>query len=387
MGGITSWAHRAALSKREMSEDKQRFTKALDAEDALGAVVQELGHLADHIHLRKRVWVPGEGRKREIDVIAVCQCLYVVEVKNWSGKVWRNEQKRWFQLPPRQNARALEFNDVLGEVEYKAKALVALLHRSGVDVPPGSVRAVVVFSSDNVKLDPVTIGKDPSVFTKHQFKEIVEQRSVMHDTLSTYVPMLFAGKNEITPPLRAKINAVLGGVRTWDVVRLHNGERYTGDLKWLRLNEFKDWKHANDKDQHLNVMRKDLKSVDLRWSSASWWGMFAAAWQGAAGVVYVTLQDYVPLTRTKPFLAAARQRGEKVTAVPDVRDFQRLKAAGTLDPMHVPPPTIAVPLTTRSSKSHIVDVNHISFHPAGQVAPLVLALSEIATIELSGDGE
>jgi hypothetical protein len=366
LSGLLSWNHRAALSKQVMSEDKIKFQRALDAEDNVAAAVEGLGHLSDHIHVRKRVFVPEQGRSREIDVIAVCSSLYVVEVKNWSGKVWRNED-RWFQLPPRAGARALEFNDVLAEVEYKARALVRYLQKNNIDVPAGSVRAVVVFTSAKVDLCPTTIRNHPSVFTAKSFQETVERRSAWNDLVTTWAPQLFAGKSEITPPLRARINSVLSSVRTWDVLILHNGTRHQGDLKWIKLPEYTEWQDSRDREPFLNVQRPSIASASLSWASASWWGALSAAWQGSAGMLQVQLKKGVRLVKPEN-----KKRGLKAP---------KPGPTAAVDDLH--PAVLQIPLSHKSSKRAVTDVNHVVFLPAGHTGPIQVALSEIARLEVS----
>lgn len=392
LSGMLSWSHRSTLAAKQLDEDNKKFQRALDAEDALGDIVKELGHLADHVHLRKRIFIQESNRSREIDVIAVCQALYVVEVKNWAGKVWRNEANRWFQLPPVGGARALEYNDVLEECAFKARGLVRYLQKHGVDVPPGSVRPVVVFASDKVQLDPANLGKDPSVFTKSQFREIVEQRSAIHDTLTTVAPWFFAGATEITPPLRKRINALLQVAKTWDVVIMHNGERQQGDLRWIKLPEYTEWKHANDREQGLNVMRKDIKSATVSWSSSSWWGMVGAMWQGSAGVMNLELQHYVPLVRPKGKSAASSSssggNGKKGTKPPPkAAKATDASGSGSGSGDDKPPTVHVINFTTKSAHRAAVDVNHVVFHQAGQVGPTVFPLSEIASLILSEGGD
>jgi hypothetical protein len=378
---MSTWNHREASSLKEVSKEKIKFQRALDAEDDLGAIVANLGHLSDHIHLRKRIFVPEQNRSREIDVIAVCSALYVVEVKNWSGKVWRNGN-RWFQLPMGNSAaRTLEFNDVLGEVEYKAKALVRFLQKNGVEVPPGSVKAVVVFSSERCELCPTTIANHPSIFTKKTFQETVERRSVWADTLTNIAPMFFAGRNEIIPSVRRQINVLLAEVRTWDVLITHNGERHQGDLKWIRLPEYTDWQHHADRDPHLNVQRADIVSAKMVWSSKSWWGILGAMWQGTAGHLQLVIQPKVRLLRP-----AEKQRLAKQAA----KDAKKAAHGGGPKPgpraapaaEDLPPGVHQVPLTAKSGNRKTAEVNHVVFHPAGQTGPMTFPLSEVAILEV-----
>uniref|UniRef100_A0A7S1W1X5 NERD domain-containing protein n=1 Tax=Neobodo designis TaxID=312471 RepID=A0A7S1W1X5_NEODS len=379
LNGLLSWSHRAALSYREVAQEKQRYHLALDAEDALGDVMQGLGHLADSIHLRKRIHVPEQGRSREIDVIAVTHCLYVVEVKNWAGKIWSNGNK-WYQLPPRPGARALEFDDVLEECEYKARALVRTLMKHGVEMPAGSVRAIVVFANEKAQLDPATVGKHPSVFTREQFKDTVEPRSRTRDFLSYIAPSILASKSDIPVALRQKINGLLSKTRTWDTVVKHNGERYQGDLKWIKLVEYQDWRHVRDAQAGLNVQRQDIESVDLSWASPAWYGVLGAMWQGAAGVLTITVGKKYPMVAGDATAASAGGKGSG-GAKKQPRESRRLDADPDAPRTHV------VRLSTRSTHKNTIDVNHVVFQPAGQQGPSVFPLSEVATMELSANAD
>ena len=369
--GLLSWSHRAALSYREVEDSNVRYNLALEAEDALGDVVVGLGHLADSIHLRKRIYVPEQQRSREIDVVAVTNCIYVVEVKNWAGKVWSNNGK-WYQLPPRQNARALEFDDVLDECEFKARALVRTLMRSGVEVPPGSVKAIVVFANPKVVLDPATVGKHPSVFTKKQFQATVEPRNWSKEWLTWAAPAIFLGRAEIPPQLRTKVNDVLSKVRTWDGLIMHNGERLQGDLKWIKLPEYTAWQHVRDREQGLNVQRKDIDDVSLSWASPSWYGAFGAMWQGAAGVLTLRVDKRYPL-------APCGQNKKDRSKGP--KSSQRADASMDAPREHV------IHLSTKSTHRQIIEVNHVVFQPAGQRGPAVYPLSQIAKLELSANAD
>ena len=153
------------MAARARDNDNTRFCEALAAEESVGRVVSALGHLTENIHLRKRIPDREAKRNREIDVIAVADTLYVVEVKNWAGDVW-SHGPRWFQLPPCANAHALEFNDVAQEVQEKADLLIRYLKEEhNVVVPPDCVKPVVVFSNDSCRLDPRSLGQKGNVMT------------------------------------------------------------------------------------------------------------------------------------------------------------------------------------------------------------------------------
>lgn len=290
--GWRTWNMQCLQGKREKTVEAKRLGNALSAEDRVRDVVAALGH-TEHVHLRRRVWVPEEGRNREIDVIAVTDHgLLVIEVKNWVGFIWQNGRK-WYQKPPSKHAKAIEFFDIMGEHEKKVAALATYLRNCGVDIPDNLIKPVLLFSNKNCKLD-AQLEANPNVHTLESFKKSVAPRAAVREWVTHYVPFML-GTNEISAAMKTNISDALRSVRTWDIVHLHNGTLLHGDLVGVEL-----------PTDGISLTRADFKTVAMHWSRTDLWGMLSSLWYGSACELDVELhrplrrRGYTPKKGTPP---------------------------------------------------------------------------------------
>jgi hypothetical protein len=265
---------------QEQSTDVRRLNAALSAEESVKEALNNIGF--HETFLRRRIFVAESNCNREIDVIAIIDKIYVIEVKNWSGSVWCNGP-RWFQLPVKAE-RALEFGDITEECHFKAMSLLRHLENvHKILLPPGSVVSCVVFTSPAVKLDPNSAKRLPNVFTLESFREFIGKSrsgSSWRDLLAPVVPSFFHPSRSITLEQKNSVAHALGNVRTWDIVMLHNGTTIHGDLVSLECPNF-----------YFSYDRKHIVSVIFKWASPSLVGLAVSLWKGSAGTVLVKLTE------------------------------------------------------------------------------------------------
>jgi hypothetical protein len=443
---VRSWNYQAVMTHRGMTAAKQRKNAAAEAEDAVADAARALGHGGASVHMNKRVFVPQQRRCREVDVILVADALYVVEVKNWAGDIWRNGG-RWFQKPPRENAQALEFGDLLEEIEFKSNALVQFLaHEHGIAMPPNSVLPCLVFTRAGCRLDPATVGCLPNVFTLDAFAQMVGPAAAASWlNPMAYFPTPFGTLARVQ---RAAINKAMDCIRTWDTIVLHNGEQITGDIMRLVLPEYQPADRAlAGGPGSLVLARNEMTELSVDWAAASWFGIVAALFNGYGGCARMKLAPHchviysgvaAPKQIAAPKAAAEEKKAEPVkkkqhlhggekqrhkhrvdgvdpAPAPAAAKKQQAPAAAAAAPVprkvpqhshqpkiHSPtsalvsrsdrvPAALTIPLTHKSIKSKSTGrtattsdgVNHVVFRPAGKPQSDVVPLSHVRSIELS----
>lgn len=291
----------SVLTGTEQGNQEKQLNAALSAEERVGAIIEEESCGGIPVFLRRRVFVAECNHNREIDVVAIADNILAIEVKNWSGSVWRNGN-RWFQLAVRAQ-RPLEFEDIFKEARVKAVALqrhlendhkIAMSSHSAEAAAAGAPKVipVLVFTNPTVKLDPNTIANMDFVFTLDTFREYLRRNVSLiqrqHQTWTQWVSQLvipnFLRPKRTTAALtqseKDEVEAALGTVRTWDTVVLHNGAMMHGDVVAVEC-----------PSASCGYQRYHLHQITLTWSTPTLLGLMGSLWNGTAGTVKLTLCD------------------------------------------------------------------------------------------------
>ena len=276
LNGFRSWNCQQAQTLKEQTDSARRFRISMAAETSIEKVLQNCGYVA---FMNRRIWNEAAGCRREIDLITVTDdYILVIECKNWVGSVWRNGVK-WYQLP-KEDARALQFEDVYGENVKKAKLLHEhLIKDCKCDIDEKSIIPVVVFTHPKVKLDPKSVSNMPNVFTMERFIQWLQpsaakQATTWWGTLTSMLPAFITGNSgpKLSLAQKTKVEKALGLARTWDSVILHNGTLLNGDIISVEV-----------VSSDVSVARNLIYDVTVEWAANTLWGMCASMWAGSAG--------------------------------------------------------------------------------------------------------
>jgi hypothetical protein len=366
---FTSWNHRAVQAKLDMGDDARRFRAAIEAEDSIATVAALVGHSHASIHLRKRIFIPHDRRNREIDVIIVADKLYVVEVKNWQGDVW-SDGRKWYQRPTQRSISSIEYDDVAEEVEHKAGGLLAFLQKKGIAIDESMVSPLVVVAHSNARLDPRTVGKRPNVMTVEGFKAFVEaKKKSVWATVAAWIPFL-APRDVLSWGAKKAVNEALGGVRTWDVIMTHAGERLQGDIVRISFpvetggpGSSAAAASGGSTVPATTVLRRDIVKCDVSWASEGWFGLATALWNGRAGQCVVELPP-------PPTPGSSSRRATATSASPAA-----------------PGRRIVVPLTSQKvDPRRVPSMSHVVIQQAGSASNTLVPLCTVAKIDLGDSG-
>jgi hypothetical protein len=358
--GYKTWTMQSVLTEKQKDKKQAQLNAALGAEDQIAAILREAGL---PVFLRKRVFVAEANHNREIDVIAIADKVLVIEVKNWSGSVWRNGF-RWYQLPPR-SSQPLEFEDIFSESKYKTESLRRHLendHKIHLPQEQEDLVSCVVFTHPNVKLDPDTVANLPYVFNMNTFRAYVQTNysplsraglsvAATHVLKSctrwawSLVPVLGASKPQdhlLDGDTKERIHMALDSVRTWDTVVLHNGTLIHGDVMGVEC-----------PSAACAYLRHHLVGIVLRWSDPSLLGLVGSLWNGTAGTVELLLSE-------------AKKKPKKKEQKPRQGDGN-----------------VMFPIIQPKSKTDLMQVDRILMKRAGTPRAEPIVLTNIRTIELS----
>lgn len=349
----------SVLTELEQDQKVRTLNNALSAEERVAKVIEEESGFP--VFLRKRVFVAQDNHNREIDVVCIADRILAIEVKNWTGSVWRNDY-RWFQLPFRAQ-RPLEFEDIFAEARHKAEALKKHLENDhkillqGEDGTPASkmVLPVLIFTHPQVKLDPNTIANMEGVFTLESFRAYIgslphavkRSQQSWGEWMLSKVPQLWptsmSRRQAMLPAdVKDQVESALGKVRTWDTVTLHNGTLIHGDVVSI------DCPSASS-----SYARHHIVNICLTWSTGGVVGLAGSLWNGTAGVVTLELVD-------------AKRQGKRNESKP--RDAQG---------------NIVFPIIMPKAKTDMRNIDRIVVKRAGTPNGEPIPLSTIRSIELS----
>ena len=186
------------------------------------------------------------SRRSEIDLIILTpKSVHVIEVKNWSGEIWQDEDNPHQWIRRRRNRDAQGIHSVVEVNEAKAWSLCNFLESRGVAVGPGCIRSHIFFTNPNLKMDRA-IEETPEVVTVHHIggflagletktldRIILRMAKLILDQESAdMVQQGLAGS--MPQSIYDQILKEFDQLHTWDRLHFHGGAVETGDLLWVK---------------------------------------------------------------------------------------------------------------------------------------------------------
>ncbi|MDA8153101.1 MAG: nuclease-related domain-containing protein [Acidithiobacillus sp.] len=186
------------------------------------------------------------SRRSEIDLIILTpKAVHVIEVKNWSGEVWEDEEnpRQWFRR--RRNRDAETIHSVVDVNRAKAWSLCNYLKSNGVTVVAEHIHSHIFFTNPNLKMD-IVIENMPDVVTVHHIGGFLSgtgtktldriillmAKLVLDKENSDLVQQGLAGA--MPQSMYDQILTELDQLHTWDRLHLHGGAIETGDFLWAK---------------------------------------------------------------------------------------------------------------------------------------------------------
>jgi len=186
----------------------------------------------------------------EIDLVGLsANQLFIVEVKNWSGKVQENWDGSWTQL--RRDGTYVTHENVVRKTEKKALSLQNYLIRCGVDSLDelGAVQSYVVFVNPNVVLS-TPISSYPQVFARKDFLTSLEGSTKSIVTkIWELVKFVVVGQKFSTEDLKL-LNEILNIMPSWDKIFLTGGRVLSGHVE-------------SCSDKELNILLSKEKRLEI----------------------------------------------------------------------------------------------------------------------------
>jgi len=167
----------------------------------------------------------------EIDLVGLsANQLFIVEVKNWSGKVQENYDGSWTQL--RRNGTYITHENVVRKTEKKALSLQNYLIRCGVDSLDelGAVQWYVVFANPNLVLS-TAISNYPQVFERKDFLSSLEGGTKSIATKIWELIKFVVVGQKFSPGDLKLMNEILYTMPSWDKIFLTGGRVLSGHLE------------------------------------------------------------------------------------------------------------------------------------------------------------
>ena len=157
-----------------------------------------------------RIPAPKEGRCREVDFVVVGHDqVWMVECKHWSGEM---EIVDGDVIQHRRNNNGfLNHGDTFGTIAHKG---TVLSEYHGAEMP--EIVSFVVFSNQNLEIPDDIMARDDCMRPSDLLSILPSERNLD-------VPIQL-------PDATSRLVETLEGVGSWDLVHLHGGREYNGDL-------------------------------------------------------------------------------------------------------------------------------------------------------------
>tara|TARA_B100000131_G_scaffold85486_1_gene82421 strand:- start:126 stop:1046 length:921 start_codon:yes stop_codon:yes gene_type:complete len=203
---------------KEIWRRKRRFPAAgheragFMAEAQIGQLIEAgIGNTCWRVFHGPRIPAPKEGRCREVDFVVVGPAeVWMVECKHWSGRM---EIRGDDVIQHRRNDLGqLNHGDTFATIAHKGDVL-AEYH----GMPMPEIRSFVVFSNNNLEIPDDVMERD----------DCFRQSDLLAILPSEKDDLKEVGLSKESADL-VKSLETLG---TWDLVHLHGGKEYNGDLK------------------------------------------------------------------------------------------------------------------------------------------------------------
>ncbi|MHB8409430.1 MAG: nuclease-related domain-containing protein [Acidiferrobacterales bacterium] len=239
---------REVIGPREQFEEREAKKAGDNAEQELHAIVRSKSHFGSaRIFENKRVPLKNaRSRRGEIDLLVMTERrLYVLEVKNWSGRLDQSSDG-WLYTPrvgaPRQEQDWIAWN------RTKADGLREYLKDQGVDIAADAVVSRMVFMNERIELDRA-IADNQDVIARGQLEMYFNKQpgayGNMERLLASLIEWLFSKEREaasqgtlsgMSQATFKKACDSVAGLQTFDRVVLQGGRELPGDLHALSIN-------------------------------------------------------------------------------------------------------------------------------------------------------
>jgi hypothetical protein len=244
-----------------------------------------------HTFIGKRV--PSLASKRkEIDLLVVsAKRLHVLEVKNWSGEL-RKENGKWVQL--KRNGERVECPNLVSYNAEKCDLLRTYLAGAGILLPPEFISQKVVFMNTNLRVDSA-IATLSDVITPDKLSLYLDASSRQSAAEKILLPLIRyclsseqeekIAKEKFASLSQAKLDdtvSAISSLGSWDRLFLHGNKVLTGDLLKIQTQNF-----TVDRQQLDNNVNK----IVLQWTRNKWGG-FLKAFLGIGRLGTLTISGY-----------------------------------------------------------------------------------------------
>lgn len=216
-----------------------------EAENHIARKLKSIAKGTSFIFKGKRVPRTDSNGRYEIDIIFLTQHhLYVLEVKNYSGKLVKDGEN-WVQT--RRNGEELVYEDIIRKNQLKLNALAHYLKDQ--NLPTDFIQQRVLFFND-LELAP-EIANDDQVITYNQIQSFIPKKSLFKRVEEQFFTALiyFLVKEEEIQSAREsvlskrissesckKVGENIDSLRTWDEICLRGGRVMRGDAYTLHIN-------------------------------------------------------------------------------------------------------------------------------------------------------
>jgi len=249
---IDTW-YKYLKSDIKPAEEDPEILGGRQAEDLLRNIVD--GHYkfkGSHSFSAKRVPDKLRGGKKEIDLIVVTdKKLYILECKNWSGRLQKKGDK-WIQYK-RNSDKYIEHDDVVLKNEEKKNILIQYLNDKGIDVNSSDCVQKIILMNKNLAIDSKEIYSSPHVIPPDRLDSYLSRQknrfSLSQKFFASVINLLL--DEESSSKIIGGLFKRLGGhthkqliqeikvLQTWDKVVLYGTKILSGDIYKSDKNIFK----------------------------------------------------------------------------------------------------------------------------------------------------
>jgi Holliday junction resolvase-like predicted endonuclease len=214
-----------------------------------GIITTNLKYKDSYCFVEKRVPSKKENRRFEIDLIVLTKKqLHVLEVKNWSGKLYP-EGDSWIQ--EKRDGRKIVHPNLTTYQAKKTQVLIEYLKKFNINIDSSYIRQKVLFINPNLHIDP-TIISNPDVIPRDKLDKYLKSQkgtslfeNILHSLIeicldSEKSKIILEGLFNSMPSKEVnKARSALSDLRTWDRIKLNGGKILKGDAHYLLIDNRK----------------------------------------------------------------------------------------------------------------------------------------------------
>lgn len=236
-----------------------------------------------HVYCALRIPDTYLGERTEVDlVILTKRKLFVVEVKNWCGRVELDADGSWCQLL--KDGSVVKHPNAVEDTQERAALLESYISRRGLTLPPSSLQCKVVLVNPNCRAEEAILSKR-EVLSFDEWESFLakETKKSTFEWLQLVRPKR---KKVLASDLRQQLHAILSTAPTWDRLMLEGGCTVLGEFLHFKgsakdMEALKTVKRS--RVSHLTMAHQRLRTNDFL-------GLFGGAF--AEVEVTCTVRDY-----------------------------------------------------------------------------------------------